>query len=85
MFLVKPSFNVVTDIKPESMLRKIEKAGRLCYKSEEKIDKSSYKSFIKGVIKRGHLSVIEHECISVLFITDRGISHEIVRHRLASF
>jgi len=85
MFLVKPSFNVITDIQPETMLRKIEKAGRLCYKSEEKIDKDSYKSFIKGIIKRGHLSVIEHENISVLFVTDRGISHELVRHRLASF
>ena len=69
----------------DNFLKLIEKAGRLCYKSEAKITPDSYKSFIRGIIKRGHESVIEHSLLTVKFICDRGISHELVRHRLASF
>jgi len=68
-----------------SLLKLIEKAGRVCYKSEAKITSDSYKSFIQGIIKKGHESVIEHSLFTVKFTCDRGISHELVRHRLASF
>jgi thymidylate synthase (FAD) len=67
------------------ILKTIEKYGRICYKTEEKITETSYIEFIKKIMKRGHLSVIEHEKITVKVICDRGVSHEIVRHRLASY
>jgi len=65
--------------------RLIEKIGRVCYKSEERITPSSSTKFIENLIARNHLSVIEHCIVSVRFIVNRGVSHELVRHRLASF
>ena len=67
------------------LLENIERAGRTCYKSEDKITEGSSKKFAKMVLDRGHHSVIEHGLAIVRFICDRGISHEIVRHRLASY
>jgi thymidylate synthase (FAD) len=63
----------------------IELAGRTAYKSEDKISDTSYDAFIRGIIKRKHESVIEFGSMMVKFITNRGISHELVRHRLCSF
>jgi len=63
----------------------IEIAGRTAYRSEEKITDDSWKSFIEMIIKRGHEAVLEFGIMKVKFITDRGISHELVRHRLCSF
>jgi thymidylate synthase (FAD) len=69
----------------KQILRNIEKAGRTCYKSEDRITDDSYVQFIRGIIERGHESVLEHEKVTVKFVVDRGVSHEIVRHRLASY
>jgi thymidylate synthase (FAD) len=69
----------------ENPLKLIELAGRTCYKSEDKITDDSAASFVQKLNKLGHLSVLEHSCMSVKFITDRGVSHELVRHRLASY
>ncbi|MDO5388622.1 MAG: FAD-dependent thymidylate synthase [Clostridia bacterium] len=66
-------------------MRTIERAGRTCYKSEQNISEGSAERFISNIIKRGHESVIEHEKITVRFICDRGVTHELVRHRLASY
>ena len=85
MILVKPSFDIITVINRLNILRNIENAGRTCYKSEKKITETSAVRFSKNIIKRGHESVIEHENLSVRFICDRGVTHEIVRHRLASY
>lgn len=63
----------------------IELAGRTAYKSEDRITDDSSKSFIKTLIKRRHESVLEHANATMRIITDRGISHEIVRHRMASY
>lgn len=63
----------------------IERAGRICYKSESKIDKGTAEIFVGHLKKLGHLSVIEHAYASFLFVTNRGVSHELVRHRLASY
>ena len=68
-----------------SALKLLEAAGRTCYKSEEHIRDNSAPSFVERIIKSGHLSVIEHISISVRLICDRGVSHELVRHRLAAF
>jgi thymidylate synthase (FAD) len=62
----------------------IENAGRTCYKSEVKSKESSEK-FVKKIIDNGHDSVLEHAHISLKIICDRGVSHEMVRHRIASF
>ena len=66
-------------------LKALEYIGRTCYKSEKHITDISAERFIKNLIDRGHEAIIEHAYISVKFICDRGVSHEIVRHRLASF
>lgn len=71
-------------ITPEP-LQVIERAGRVCYKSEQRIADNSAVSFVEGLLKRGHEAVIEHASASFRIITDRGITHEIVRHRLASY
>jgi thymidylate synthase (FAD) len=67
--------------------RLIEKMGRLCYKSEDKITETSHVAFIRMLLDltRQHESVLEHASASFILGTDRGISHELVRHRLASY
>lgn len=85
MKLIKPSYEILTFIEPDIILKRIEIAGRTCYKSEDTITTESAKDFVKMIIKRGHESVLEHQSITVKFICDRGVSHEIVRHRIASF
>ena len=69
----------------ENALQKIERAGRTCYKSEDKITDTSAEAFCKMIQTRNHESVIEHAYASFLIVCDRGVSHEIVRHRLASY
>lgn len=67
------------------ILRLIERIGRVCYKSEARITETSCIPFVKMLLDRGHAAMIEHFSFSVKFTCDRGVSHEIVRHRLASF
>lgn len=70
---------------PENLLQTIERAGRTCYKSEDKITEDSAGKFVKMLIDRGHHAMIEFGNIIVKFITNRGVTHELVRHRLCSF
>ena len=76
---------IETDIHGQSMLQSIERAGRTCYKSEDRITPDSAEKFVRMIIERGHESVLEHEKVTVRFVVDRGVSHELVRHRLSSF
>lgn len=85
MRIVEPKVEIITPINGEDILRHIEKVGRVCYKSESSITDESADKFVAGIVKRGHEAVIEHFNITVKFTTDRGISHEIVRHRIASY
>ena len=85
MKIINPSYEILNTINGEEMLRFIEKIGRVCYKSEDRITDDSAKSFVLALIKSGHESVLEHVSITVKFICDRGVSHEIVRHRIASY
>lgn len=85
MKIINASYYIETPIDGAEMLKRIEKAGRTCYKSEDRITAESAEAFVRKLIERGHKSVLEHESITVRFICDRGISHEIVRHRLASY
>ena len=85
MKLIRPSYEILTQLDPIQLLKNIEAAGRTCYKSEEKITEDSASKFVPMLLARGHESVLEHQSFSVKFICDRAVSHEIVRHRLASF
>lgn len=85
MRIVEPSVEILDSINGNEILKKIELIGRVCYKSEDKINIDSSKLFVQNIIKSGHESVIEHEKISVRVVCDRGVSHEIVRHRIASY
>ena len=76
---------ILTPIDGVQILKHIESCGRVCYKSEHKITDDSYLSFVRNIVKRGHEAVLEHSSLSVKFVCDRGVSHEIVRHRLASY
>ena len=85
MKIIKPYAEILTPIDGVEVLKFIEMVGRKCYKSEDKItDESAYK-FVETLIKCGHEAMIEHYNVSVLFVCDRGVSHEIVRHRIASY
>lgn len=85
MKIINPSVEFMEPVNGAEILRKIERIGRVCYKSEDKITEDSAEKFVRGIIKSGHESVIEHQSISVKVICDRGVSHEIVRHRIASY
>lgn len=83
MKLIGQSVEILTVTQDAARL--IELAGRTCYKSEAKITPESAAGFIRGLIKSGHLSVIEHAAATVRYITNRGVTHEMVRHRIAAF
>jgi thymidylate synthase (FAD) len=85
METIDQSYQILTPIVRETIYSLIELAGRTAYKSEDKITVGSAEKFIRSILKRGHESVIEHFNISVKFITDRGVTHEMVRHRLVSY
>jgi thymidylate synthase (FAD) len=82
---MKPSYTIDTQIDGMEIIKQIEKIGRTCYKSEDNITEDSAVKFVSGLIKRGHEAMIEHNAITVRFLCDRGVSHELVRHRVASF
>lgn len=89
MRIIEPSYEILTEISEGGIkeLQHIEKIARVCYKSESLIteDGESAKRMVKMLIDRGHEAMIEHSSLSVKFTVDRGVSHELVRHRIASF
>lgn len=85
MKVLKPYVSLEGDFNAETIMKHIEKAGRVCYKSENNISNDSAEKFIRNILKRGHESVIEHASITFKIVCDRGVSHEIVRHRIARY
>jgi len=85
MYLVEQRFELVMPMDGNDALKKIELCGRTCYKSESSITDDSARKFVKMIIDRGHESVLEHVSVTVRIICDRGVSHELVRHRLCAF
>ncbi len=85
MKIIKPSVEFITPVDGATILRRLEECGRVCYKSEDRITDDSAAKFVRGIIKRGHEAVLEHCSFTVKFTCDRGVSHELVRHRIASF
>ena len=83
MTIIDPSFTWLGNAPDgDQMLANIAAAGRVCYQSESKSDNAA---FVRKRIRQGHESILEHEKISVRIICDRGVSHELVRHRIASY
>jgi thymidylate synthase (FAD) len=85
MRAVQPGHEILFIPRSEEILRLLEAAGRTCYKSEDKITDDSAAGFVGRIVRSGHESVIEHANVTVRLIIDRGVSHELVRHRLAAY
>lgn len=85
MKIISPQIEFITPIDGTAVLKRIEQCGRVCYKSEGQITEGSAPRFVETLIKRGHEAVLEHCSFTVKFVCDRGVSHEIVRHRMASY
>jgi thymidylate synthase (FAD) len=85
MHICKPQVLIPKDQIAPDIVKKVERYARVCYKSEDHMGVNENSNYLRSIIRSGHESVIEHEKITVLFVIDRGVSHEIVRHRLASY
>ena len=85
MKIIEPKVEFITPVDGVAILKRLEECGRVCYKSEDKITADSAEKFVAHIIKRGHEAVLEHCSFTVKFTCDRGVTHEIVRHRMASY
>lgn len=85
MNIIDPFYEIITPLDGENILKTIEVVARTCYKSEDKIEKGSAEKMVKMLVSKHHEAMIEFADIIVKFTTNRGFSHELVRHRLASF
>ena len=82
MRMINPRYELLTYLDQQSVCSKIANCARICYNSD-KI--GGNRAFVRTLMDDGHLSMLEHASISVKFTIDRDVSHELVRHRLASF
>lgn len=85
MQLIHPSVEIITEINATEILKHLELVCRVCYKSEDKIKKGSAEKLIKMIMGRQHDSILEHFSITFKMTTERSVSHELVRHRMASY
>ena len=82
---VLPYATIDEEIDAQAIIKKVERACRTCYRSEDKIEEGSAERLIRSCIKRGHHSILEHGNVTFRIVCDRGVSHEIVRHRIAAY
>lgn len=85
MILIKSSVEVLDPLNGKEVLKRIEKVARTCYKSENKIEENSANKLVGALVRSGHEAMLEFVDITVKFTCSRAISHELVRHRVASF
>ena len=85
MKIVNAKYEILTDINGEEILKNVERAARTCYDSADKISDGTARNMVRTLILSHHDAMLEHEHITVRFVVDRGVSHELVRHRMASF
>lgn len=85
MRIIEPSVEILTPLDAETIYKHLEKCGRVCYKSEGKTAPGSAEKFLKRIVMSGHESVLEHFSVTFKVICDRAVSHQIVRHRIASY
>ena len=70
MKLIKPSFEIIPQAAGlEGIYKQIERAGRTCYKSEDKITEDSAKEFVDRMIKSGHGAMLEHGTVYLMVYT----------------
>lgn len=84
MQIIEPGVVAYTPIS-QALLFQIEHAGRTCYKSTSPQTLEGAEKFVRNLIKRGHEAMVEHAVVTLVFVNDRGVSHEEVRHRIASY
>ena len=84
MKIIKPRV-FITEFDPTEIMRSLEAKARLCYRSFDNISSDSADRLVRNLIKRGHEAMIEHESLHIQFVCDRGVTHEIVRHRLGAY
>lgn len=83
MEVVQPSVKIISSVVSyEDILKNIELCGRNCYHSEKNIKEGSAEKFIRGLIKSGHDSVLEHNCVTFEIVCDRAVMAQITRHRI---
>jgi thymidylate synthase (FAD) len=85
MILVEPNVQIISTLDGDMILKHLELCGKVCYKSEDTIKQDSCNTFVSKILESEHESVIEHFSITVKFICSRACSHQLVRHRLASY
>ena len=85
MKIIKPFVEFITPKNGKAVMERLERCGRVCYKSEGNIEEGSSEKFLRALVQNGHESVLEHCSKTVKITCDRGVSHELVRHRLASY
>lgn len=85
MRVINAGYEIISDLNGEEILKHIERCARVCYKSEDRITDGSAEKMVAALIRSGHEAMLEHYSFTVKFICDRGVSHELVRHRIASF
>jgi thymidylate synthase (FAD) len=81
--IIEPRYEIIAA--PDDANARIERIGRVCYKSEERITDESASPFVEMLVDKGHFPMLDHVHVSVLFVVDRGVSHELVRHRMCAF
>lgn len=85
MRVINAGYEIISDLNGAEILKHIERCARVCYKSEDRITDGSAEKMVAALIRSGHEAMLEHYSFTVKFICDRGISNELVRHRIASF
>ena len=85
MRVINAGYEIISELNGEEILKHIERCARVCYKSEDRITAGSAEKMVAALIRSGHEAMLEHYSFTVKFICDRGVSHELVRHRIASF
>ena len=85
MRVINAGYEIISELNGEEILKHIERCARVCYKSEDRITDGSAEKMVAALIRSGHEAMLEHYSFTVKFICDRGVSHELVRHRIASF
>lgn len=83
--VILPSVEIIDPIDGINILKKLEKIIRVAYKSEDKITDTSYEKMLNVILANNHLSTLEHEHVTFKIVTNRGVTHELVRHRIANY
>ena len=85
MRVINAGYEIISDLNGEEILKHIERCARVCYKSENRKTNDSEEKMVAALISSDHEAMLEHYYFTIKFICDRGVSHELVRHRIASF